>query len=278
VSALLPPQEFNCPAATGAIYHHGAHIVAWTPAGQEPVLWLSRETKLDSQVPIRGGVPICWPWFGFGRGGQMSPQHGFARLVEWRLLKATTDGQNALAKYLLVSRGTPDFDYPYRLTYDVTFGRELTAALTVRNTGTQPFSFEEALHTYLRVGDSRQISIVGLDQATYSDRSAGADPASQTQVSDVMVTRELSRVYLTTNRLEVLDPVLKRRLVMTRQNSANVVVWNPWVAKAKAMDDFGDDEWQTMVCAETANVEDQAIELEPGEEHTMGFTLAVEPL
>jgi len=278
MSALLPPQELRCPAASGAIYHHGAQVVDWTPTGQEPVIWLSQHTKLDSQSPIRGGIPICWPWFGFGRDAQMLPQHGFARLVEWRLLKAVTAAETATATYLLVSRGQAEFDHPYRMTYTVSFGRELVVALTVRNTGDQPFSFEEALHTYLRVGDARQISIVGLDQVAYSDRSAGADAAAQVQVSDLMVSREVDRIYHTAGRLEVLDPVLKRRLVMTRRNSADVVVWNPWIDKAKSMSDFGDDEWQSMVCTETANVEANAIELPPGEEHTMGFTLAVEPL
>lgn len=278
MSPLPPARQFSCPTASGAIYDHGAQVVSWVPAGQESVIWGSREARLDSRGPIRGGIPICWPWFGFGRGGLRQPQHGFARLAGWSLLDTVSAADAVSVTYQLAGPGQDNFDQPYQLTYAVSFGRQLSADLTVRNVGRQPFSFEEALHTYLRVGDVRQIDIVGLDQAMYSDRGAGADPSPRRQVGDLRVAGEVDRVYQTAAPLTVIDPVLERRLVMTRRQSANVVVWNPWIARAKVMPDFGDDEWTTMVCTETANVEDDAIELEPGEEHTIGFTLAVEAL
>ena len=278
MTSLLPPHTFTSPLAHGAVYHHGAHVVDWTPAGGQPVLWMSALTNLDAEQPIRGGIPICWPWFGAGREGNTYPLHGFARLSEWRLVKSSSDQEAAKATYLFISDKGENFPYPFRLTYELSFGAVFSAALTVRNMGTARFSFEESLHTYLSVSDATGIVIKGLDQAEYLDKAKGAKPGRQTQVGDLTITSETDRIYHSTSDVVVEDPGLNRALTVARQGSADVVVWNPWVDKAHDLTDFGDDEWKTMVCIEAGNVGEHAVVLAPGKEHTIGFTLAVSNL
>ena len=275
---MLPPRTYTCPTAHGAVYHYGAHVIDWTPEGAEPVLWMSQMTRLDDENALRGGIPICWPWFGAGPEGIAQPLHGFARLTEWHLVRTKQTPDAVKATYLLVDARPDKFDFPYRCTYDVSFGHEFSATLKVRNTGTRRFTFEEALHTYFAVSDVRQISISGLDGAQYLDRVPGNELGPHRQEGDVTVVAETDRIYHSTAVIEIKDPGLGRRITLTRTGSADAVVWNPWIDKARAMPDFGDDEWTGMICVETGNVAEHAVTLNPGKDHVMGFTLAVSPL
>ena len=164
------------------------------------------------------------------------------------------------------------FPYEFRAEYTVDLGATLTMSLTVENTGATDFEFEEALHTYLSVGDSRRISIEGLAGARYFDKVTQQE---QTQSGVVAIAGETDRVYYSEGAVRVKDPAMARTITVSKDGSANTVVWNPWAEKSKAMDDFADDEWQSMVCVETANVLDKAIRLAAGESHTMTQQLSV---
>jgi len=239
---------------------------------------MSGSTHLDADSAIRGGIPICWPWFGAGLRGVASPLHGIARLEEWRLVRTVTTPDAVTARYLLIDARPDKCDFPYRLTYDVSFGREFSAMLTVRNTGIRRFDFEEALHTYLAVADVRKIAITGLDGAEFLDRAAGHELGPHQQVGDIAITEETDRIYHSTGEIRVVDPSGQRQIIIRRTGSQDAVVWNPWIEKARSMPDFGDDEWTGMICVETANVGEHAVTLNPGKEYTMGFTLEVADL
>ena len=258
--------------------HHGAHVIDWTPEGHQPVLWMSGQTRFESDASIRGGIPICWPWFGAGRRGVASPLHGFANLTEWRLVRSKQLAETVTATYVLINARPDKFDSPYRLTYEVSFGKEFSATLKVRNTGTRRFSFEEALHTYLAVGDVRRIKLTGLDGAEFLDRVAGHELGPHRQSGDLAITEETDRIYQCGQDIDIVDPVLGRRITVSRIGSQDAVVWNPWVDKSRTMPDFGDDEWESMICLETANVAEHEITLNPGKEHVMGFTLRLSGL
>lgn len=267
--------------ATGEVYLHGAHVTAWTPAGADPVLWVSNASRFTPGEAIRGGVPICFPWFGAGREpGLAPPPHGFARLAPWRLVGAEEhDGAVTLTLELTDADVTDvpaaaAWPHPFTATYAVTFGRELTLALTVENTGAAEISYEEALHTYLAVADARTTTVQGLDGATYLDKAPEGGPELVTQRGDVTFTAETDRVYDSTGTVVVDEPG-GRRTGIAKEGSAHTVVWNPWVDKAASMPDYGDDEWPAMVCVETANALDAAITLAPGERHTMTARYAV---
>lgn len=252
------------------VFDHGAHAWAWEPEVGRRVLWLSRESIFEAGTPIRGGVPICFPWFGPGASGDLQPAHGFARLETWRREEETRSGGTLKVTYSLdnsITGEQPNWPHPYRAEFTVTFeARMLTLEFTVTNTGTKPITYEEALHTYLAVGNVREISIDGLDGAKYWDK---VSDEWHEQEGAVTITDETDRVYLSDANVVLRDPVLDRTLTVVKEGSANTVVWNPWLDKAQAMSDFGDDEWPGMICIEAANVKDNAIALKAGNSHTL---------
>ncbi|HBX80624.1 MAG TPA: D-hexose-6-phosphate mutarotase [Propionibacteriaceae bacterium] len=258
------------------VYDHGAHVWAYQPDGQEPVLWMSAASGFAEGEPIRGGIPIVFPWFAAGPDGTRSPAHGFARLDTWHRsdIKDTIaqDGR-LLVEYRLDDAMTRDESDPtcrytaYTLTK---FTPEyLQVGMKVTNEGTEPMTFESALHTYLAVGDVRQVTIDGLDGCQYRDKVAGATAADSRQEGPVAITGETDRVYEHKDTVVLNDPILGRTLEISKLGSLNTVVWNPWSDKAAEMADFADDEWTGMVCIEAGNIGDNAITLLPGQTHTM---------
>ncbi len=269
----LPGVESRPGSGHYGVFDHGAHVWAWRPDGAAPVLWLSTRSLFVADKGIRGGVPICFPWFGAGRTGALTPAHGVARINRWRREAVEDAGEVLRVGYSLdpsITGTVPSFPHAYRAEFWVTFARErLEVAFTVTNTDTVEFSYEEALHTYLTVGDVRQISLDGLDRAPYLDKVAAPDQQHRVQDGPVVFTGETDRVYSSTAAITLTDPVLGRTLRVEKENSANTVVWNPWVSKAAAIADFGDDEWPQMVCIEAANAFDDAVTLRPGESHCL---------
>ena len=162
------------------------------------------------------------------------------------------------------------------MNYRVRVGAALGLELRVRNTSSQPIRIEEALHTYLAVSDVRQVSIEGLAGTTYSDRVG--TPHTETEgAAPIRITAETDRIYMNTRSTCVVhDPGWQRRLVVEKTGSETTVVWNPWIAKAKAMPDFGDDEWPAMLCIETCNVREHAVTIAPGQSHAMGAVIRPE--
>lgn len=276
MSDLPTPRHFACSTATGSVYDYGAHVVAWTPAGAAPVLWLSELTELLSGAPIRGGVPICWPWFSLGPGGDRTPMHGVAGTRVWEFLGAQQHPEVIECRYRLDAQEVAPNGV--EVVFTVAFGSTLRLALEVVNGSDRDFTYEAALHTYLAVGDVRQVSVEGLDGCAYLDKVAEGGPAMRTQHGEVRFDAETDRIYRTTGVVTVNDPVLGRRLRIERSSSADVVVWNPWAAKAASLPDVPDDGWRSMLCVEGANVADAAVRLEPGQTHTMGYEIDVLPL
>ncbi|MGD1020056.1 MAG: D-hexose-6-phosphate mutarotase [Verrucomicrobiia bacterium] len=264
------------PRAEAEIFLHGAHVTHFQPRGQKPVLFMSEKSLFEPGKPIRGGVPICFPWFGAREDGRPGPAHGFARLLAWELTGAeqTADGNIEINLRLASNAGTrTEWDGEFEADYRVTIGAALGLELRVRNTGSQPMRIEEALHSYLAVSDVRKVSVEGLAGVTYADR-VGL-PRTETEGSTaIRITAETDRIYLNTQSTCVVDDRgWGRRVVVEKTGSNATVVWNPWIAKAKAMPDFGDEEWPSMLCLETCNVREQSVVLAPGQSHTMGAVI-----
>lgn len=262
------------------IYLQGAHVTRFQPHAGQPVLWMSEKSLFAHGKPIRGGVPICWPWFGPHPSDSSLPAHGFARSRLWTLeeTSALSDGRT---RVVLVLRSNDEtlklWPHAFVLRYTVTVGAILDLDLRIDNPGSAPITCAEALHTYLTVGDVRQIAVSGLSGTTYVDKVRQAQRF--TDQGDVTITAETDRVYLgTTATCTVHDPLLGRRLVIAKDGSNATVVWNPWIAKAKAMADFGDDEWPGMLCVETVNALDHALTIPAGGSHHMTAHIGTEPL
>ena len=265
--------------ADAEIYLHGAHVTHFQPRGQKPVLFMSEKSMFEPGKPIRGGVPICFPWFGARQDGQPGSPHGFARLMEWELVSAelTKDGGVEIHLRLASNEATRamwpgEFVADYRIKVGATLGLELS----VKNTGGQPLRIEEALHTYLAVSDARQVSIEGLAGTSYFT-AVGTPRTERESTAPIRITAETDRIYFNTQSTCVAhDPGLQRRLVVEKTGSDATVVWNPWIAKAKAMPDFGDDEWPFMLCIETCNVRENAVTIAPGQSHAIFAVIRAE--
>jgi len=262
------------------VYEHGAHLTSWTPIDQAPVLWLSSRARFEPAVAIRGGVPIIFPWFGAGRSGDLAPAHGFARTQQWKLLEWSRHDDSTVATLVLEGsrEDDPSFPFAFAARYQIRLGRSLHLSLTVENTDEQPFVFEEALHAYFAIGDVRQVVVTGLDGCSYLDQADANGLTTKVQQGDVTFTGETDRIYSASGQIRVVDEVLKRVIIIEKEHSASTVVWNPWIDKAKRMSDFGDHEWSSMLCVEGGNLRHAAIGLQPGQSHTMHYSVRIDAL
>ena len=265
--------------ATARVYMQGAHLTAWQPMGQAPVIFLSRKSDLAPGKAIRGGVPLAFPWFATDQkadrmDGKPGPSHGFARIQDWTLAFAALAGEDLHLTFTLgpteMSRKL-GFDH-FRLAFQLVIGRSLTMQLTVANDAPTPLVFEEAMHTYFSVVDVHEVSVTGLEPTSFIDKtdSFKVKPAAN---APLIFTGFTDRVYPNTTATCVIhDEAGRRTITNEKANSHTTVVFNPW----RELPDMAADEWHEMVCVETVNAGANAVTLEPGKTHTMQAHISVE--
>lgn len=266
--------------AEAMIALQGAHVMTFQPRGQQPVLWLSQFAKFAPGKSIRGGVPVCWPWFGAHATDSAKPAHGYARTVMWDVqeTEVLADGATRLRFQLQETEGTSGMG-PQGLEAElvVTVGDMLAVDLVTRNGGTEVAELGEALHTYFHISDVDQVRITGLEGCDYLDKVE--DFTRRTQTEAVTIGAEVDRVYLDTEAECVIeDRGLNRRIRVAKSGSRSTVVWNPWTEKAEKMGDFGPEGYRGMVCVETANAASNVVTLAPGETHVLSTIIRSEPL
>ncbi len=278
----LPMVAVDNAHATARIALHGGQVLSFRPTGAAAdLLFVSERAHFQAGMAIRGGVPVCWPWFGADPQGLGRGSHGLARTRVWDLRRtATLPGGETWLELGLTD--TPEtralWPHAFDLTLEITVGTMLRLALTTRNTGASPFSITQALHSYLAVGDIAHTTVLGLDGCHYIDKAKGAGGAVKQQAGAVHIAGEVDRIYTDAPAsLAVMDSALGRRIDIRAQGSRTAVVWNPWVAIAAGMADLEDDGYQRFVCVETANAADEVITLPPGGEHRMAVEMAVTP-
>ncbi|MDD5240931.1 MAG: D-hexose-6-phosphate mutarotase [Sulfuricella sp.] len=266
--------------AKASIALQGAHVMTWQPHGQEPVLWLSHFGKFAPGKSIRGGVPICWPWFGSHASEAAFPGHGFARTVMWEVLetKALDDGTTFLRFGLIETAATrTQWPHPSSAQLLVTVGATLKIELATHNLGDAPFQLGEAFHTYFQISDVADMEIKGLENCTYLDKVDNF--SRKTQQGGIVIGSEVDRVYLDTEAdCLIEDRGLKRRIRIAKHGSRSAVVWNPWIEKAEKMGDFGPEGYRGMVCVETGNAADNVVTVPPGTAHSLVTVISVETL
>lgn len=261
--------------STATVALQGAHVLTWQPKGQKPVIWLSKAAKFVPGKSVRGGVPLCWPWFGPHATETGYPGHGFARTIPWLLVDAwqLPDGRVRLEfEPVLNDAACAQWPHPSLVKNIVTVGQELEIELATTNTGHAAFPLGQALHTYFEIGDIRQASVAGLEDRAFIDKVDGGK--RRKQKGAVTFSGETDRIYLgTAGCCGIVDPVLKRTILITSTGSRSTVVWNPGREKAAKMGDFGKTGGKPgedrMVCVETANAADDVVTLAPGETHRM---------
>ncbi len=249
----------------------GAHVLDFQAATEQPLIWMSRDATFSEGKSLRGGIPVCWPWFGSHESDAAMPSHGYVRTSLWRPVATASlnDGSNCVTMELDYTEAMHRFcAHPLRVQLHVTVGSSLSLTLETSNLGKTPFKLSEALHTYFLVGDIRQARIEGLDGCSYLDKVDHY--RRKEQAGALTITSETDRIYLDTNgQCSIVDPMMGRNIDVTSEGSASTVVWNPWIGQAAKMGDLGKDGYLTMLCVETANVAGNAITIAAGATHRL---------
>ena len=251
-------------SATASIVMQGAHLTDWTPLGGKPVIWLSPDAKFAAGKSIRGGVPVCWPWFGPHEMKKEFPAHGYARTVAWDLISVTpaVNGDATRLVFRLCEDDKTRAMWLHACTLEMHYniGKTLDIDLVTHNQSKQTITIGQALHTYFAVGDLRQVKISGLDACPYLDKVDGFK--RKTQSGDIAIADEVDRIYLqSTADCLIKDASLHRTIRIAKSGSHSTIVWSPWAEKAKQMGDLGVDGHLHMVCVESANAADDVVQV-----------------
>jgi glucose-6-phosphate 1-epimerase len=279
----LTPRVHDADGSRLVAYDLGATLARWELDG-DPVVWLSERAVLDGSAPLRGGIPLCFPWFAAGPDGQHSPSHGLVRTATWHPVDPADDEVWAWELTSSDVAGSPGAEHvpgPFALRYAVSLlpaagapGRELRVALQVANPAEAPLRVEVALHTYLAVHDATATRVMGLDGVEYHDK---VDGVRRTQRGPVALTGETDRVYDSgaESGLVVDDGV--RQLHLRPRGATQTVVWNPWAERCAEVADLADDAWRSFVCVETAATGHRSLAVPPGGAATISCVVAVRP-
>ena len=263
--------QLEGPVGRAVIATTGAQILSWlTETGD--LLWTASFPEFRPGKPVRGGVPLVFPWFGNHPDRPDLPAHGFARNREWQLVE-TRKGPGIVLALTDDEQTRAAWPHAFRLELDVDASADLTIRWTVSNRGEQPFSFEQALHSYFAVGDVREASVHGLEDVPVIETATEAED-DWNRSQPLQFRAETDRVFQAVPpALRLRAPKLGRTLHLDSDNAASAIVWNPWPKKAATLSQMDVDDWSRFCCIETANVGQHAIVLQPGEQHTLRLTL-----
>ncbi|MBR2509324.1 MAG: D-hexose-6-phosphate mutarotase [Lentisphaeria bacterium] len=252
----------------------GAHVLSYKKANSEDILWVSDKSYMEFGKPIRGGVPVCWPWFGPHPDKERKlPSHGLGRIAVWDVIEKSecADGSSKIVLSLPGKR-LPDEFSALDAELEIIVGSSLKMNLKTTNNGEKDFNLTQALHTYFNVTDCEKLHVEGLGNTAYIDKVDNG--AEKMQSGDVRIDQEVDRIYMdTTAACTLVDEVSNRKVEISKSGSNSTVVWNPWVKKSIAMPDFGDEEYHTMICVETVNAGKDVIVLKKGESHTLAMEI-----
>lgn len=272
------------------VTEQGAQVVSYRRHGDQPLIWLNDQAIFKPGTPIRGGVPVCWPWFGnlsknpnavqaMRQAEDAAPAHGLVRAMNWVLEGIESDHSPQRVTFSLPQANgqLPGWPHQAELRLAIELGDDLSIDLTTRNLGQQPITLSQALHTYFAVSDVRQVSVDEVASLEYIETLENWE--TRTQEGALEVAGETDRIYLDTpKRLAINDHEWKRRVLIDTHGSASAVIWNPWIERAAAFVDMANDGWQHMFCIETANVLGDVVTLAPGASHSLGYRLSTEAL
>ncbi|MBB5030920.1 D-hexose-6-phosphate mutarotase [Prosthecobacter vanneervenii] len=265
-------------AATGRIALNGAHVTDWIPEGHDPVLYMSADAILETGKPIRGGIPVCWPWFGPHPTDSTKPAHGFVRQMAWEVdvARESDAGVDIVLKLQDSAESKAFWPHSFQVRMHVHMGATLQVSLQAQNTGTAAWTMTGALHTYLNVEDVRKISIHGLHGTQYVEGRLSPDKRPQSGM--IIIDQEVDRMYISDATVIVHDPLWKRELVIEKAGSLATVVWNPWIEKSKRLADLPDEAYPEFLCIEAANAGEDVVTVQPGHEHLLTQRIEVRKL
>lgn len=261
---------------TAEIALHGAQVIQFTPKDKHALLWLSEDALYQSGKAIRGGIPICWPWFGNHTTNASLPAHGFVRNRFWTL-STIVEPSDSETRITLTTRSDESSMalWPHRFELELTIivSTSLTLELKMTNTDRQPWTCGGALHSYFAVGNIENTRIESVTGSEYLDKPD--DFARKTQTGPLTFVGEVDRVFIGfENDCVISDIANQREIRVKKAGSQTTVIWNPWRDIATAMNDMPDDGYRRFVCVEPANAFDDLVTLAPGESHVLATTIS----
>lgn len=274
-----PVIKVKTTAAEAQVAMQGAQVLSWTPKDAEPVLYASPRAAMEPGKAYRGGIPICWPWFGNETDVPGAPQHGFARTCFWELTEAKSGAANAHLEFRLpISDANKKF-FPHscEVTVGIAIGDKLSVTLKTKNTGDELFNIGGALHTYLSVGDISRVQVEGLNECHYVD-NVPDEPVEIFQDKPVKVEEEVDRIYRSMASVLLRDLSRSRSIFVDKAGSRSTVLWNPWIETSKKIKDLPDRDYKEFVCIETANAAKDRPFVRPNATHRLETTIGLRPL
>lgn len=263
--------------AKALISLYGGQVLSFQPQGTSDLMFVSENAYFQAGKAIKGGTPICWPWFGPDPAGKGRPNHGFVRNRLWQMVNTETLS-NGATKVTLACNDTEDtqelWPYEFQLVLEVVVGEALELALITRNQSDRPFNLTQALHTYFSISDITQTRVLGLEGTTYIDKVD--DGNAKPQSGAIAITEEVDRIYQGVSDRLMIEDGGARRIVIHSEGSQTAVVWNPWIEAAAKSGDLKDDDYTRFVCVETANAADDVISVPAGGVHRLAVTYTVE--
>ena len=271
--------EINNTRAHATISTYSGQVLSYRPKGQaHDLLFVSDKAYYEDGKAIKGGIPVCWPWFGPDPGDQGRPAHGFVRNRQWQVAasESLADGSTRVVMSLTDSDATRSiWPHPFRLSIEITVGDSLRVELVTHNSGAESVTISQALHTYFRVGDIGKVRVLGLEGTDYIDKVDGS--TLKTQTGPVTINGEVDRIYTgVAGELVIDDASLGRKIHISSTGCSTAVVWNPWAETAASMADLEDDDYKKMLCVETANAGPETVEIAAGSEYRLQAAYTIE--
>jgi glucose-6-phosphate 1-epimerase len=264
--------EVTNSVASAKIALQGAHIFEYKRGANNELLWLSSLALFEENKPIRGGIPICWPWFGPHNDSSL-PQHGFARISHFTFVSCEEKDEETSIVTLKLTDSPKTrilWDFSFELLVTITISKELHVSLKTSNTDVKEFKITQALHSYFSVENISDVAIFGVKNSSYFDQLS---KTMEVQKNDLHVDQEIDRIYKNPDKNLILKEK-NRAIFLQNSNSNSLVIWNPWSEKVKSIKDMQDDEYKNMLCIESANALDDYIILQPNCSTTLGLKLS----
>jgi len=257
---------------------YGAHVTSFRPQNSIDVLWMSPDSNFEIGTPIRGGIPVCFPWFGPHKTDPEKPMHGFGRLMYWEVSETATlpGGETKICLKLESSDETKKYwDYDFIAVITIVVGKTLTTSLNVTNTSAEAFEFSCALHSYYNLSAIENITIEGLQGITYFNQLNGEREIQEDEF--LQIQEATTRHYLNTETPVIIsDPIFRRRIMADKFGSKVTTVWNPGEETCSKIGDLPDDAWETFVCVEATNAFDYPVTLAPQQSHETTAMIGLE--
>jgi len=275
----FPVLEVKTSVSEATIALHGAQVLTWTLIGHPPVLYVSPKAKMTEGIPLRGGIPICWPWFNEHPEDSTLPKHGFARNRFWELVSGEAFGKEATLVFKLCSDEETKqmFPYDFELTATIRVSDKLRVKLNMKNTGEEIYRVSSALHTYLSIGNIERIQLEGVKGSHYMDQLSDQTEA-QYQEKNLQIKEEVDRIYQSMSSVLVRDLDRHRSVFVDKAGSRSTVIWNPWKEKSKSLSDLPDKGYLEFVCVECANAGTDKPTLRPNSSHNVETVIGLRPL